>query len=433
MNANLQTPAQATDAEVSLLGAAMSGYRDLPELVDYVKASDFYHPSHGQVWDAIVGLVAAGTQPDPVSVRVALDHAGVRHDPTRLVDMCGLVPLVAQAAFYAEQVVSAAGHRAIQAAGVRLQQIGCTPGDLPAHREQAQQVVDDATTGREKVTVKSMGKVITDVIDAAQEGDTVLLPTGWPDVDRLLGGLAPGRLVVVGARPGVGKSLLGTNLALHFAEVHKRGVLISSLEMPEREVGQRLLAAHARVSLSALQDGTLDEPSWSRVADSYGILADLPITVDDAAEQSVVGIQRAARQARRTHGDLAVIVVDYLQLIQPVSRSGNRAEDLGTISRALKLLARDTGACVVAMVQVNREGTRHSDGRPRMTDIRESGSIEADADQVLLLHQPDDRVPEIEVIVDKNRHRQRGIARLHLQGHYARLLSVQWDPSAAAR
>jgi replicative DNA helicase len=426
----MNEPTQAHDAEIAVLGAAMSGYADMDGLIEILESGDFYRPWHGDVWDAIVRVHRAGNRPDPVSVRLALTAASVKHDPMRLIDLAQAAPAVAQAPYHAQQVVTASGLRAIQEAGTKLQQLGgAEAADLDETREQARQAVDEATRTRGITRARSLADLMPDVIDTAQHGQTSVLGTGWADLDRLIGGLAPGRLVVVGARPGVGKSLMGTNIALHFARHHQHAVLLASLEMPEREVGQRLLAAHAGVNLTGLQMGTTGDGDWQRIASKVGELEALPITVDDAPDQTVTSIRRAARNIQRTRDDLAVIVVDYLQLVRPSDPRVNRAEQIGEISRGLKLLARESGACVVAMAQVNREGTKHSDGRPRQTDLRESGAIEADADQVILLHQPDDALPEIELIVDKNRHGSKGLASLQVQGHYARLVSIEWTPS----
>lgn len=428
----MSDPTTATDAEVSLLGAAMSGYPDLDELLEAVEPQDFYAPFHEETWAAIGRVHHAGNQPDPISVRLALSAAEVKHDPTRLVDFTSLCPTPAQAPYYAEQVTTAAGLRRLQAAGIRVTQLGSAAGaDLEELQEQARQVVDEATRGKVTTRARTVGELLPDALDAAQFGNTGMLGTGWPDLDRFIGGLAPGRLVVFGARPGVGKSLAGTNLALHFAHHHGHAALLASLEMPHREVMHRLLAAHAAVNLTGLQQGTTDEAAWRRLAAKHQELTDLPIHVEDSPNQSVTSIRRTARNVQRVRDDLAIIVVDYLQLVTPptVDRNANEAQKLGEVSRGLKLLARETGACVVAMVQVNREGTRHTDGRPRMTDLRGSGAIEADADQVILMHQPDEAIPELELIVDKNRHGPKGMARLLVQGHYARLDSIEWHPS----
>lgn len=421
----------ARDAEVSLIGAAMSGYHELDTLLEVVEPEDFYQPFHSEVWAAVARVHRAGNQPDPISVRLALASAEVKHDPARLLDFTSMVPLVAQAPYYAQQVAEAAGRRRIQQAGVKVSQLGASTDDLDELREQARQAVDEATRGRTISKARTLADLMPQVIDTAQHGQSSVLSTGWMDLDRIIGGLAPGRLVVVGARPGVGKSVMGTNLALHYAHAHGHAVLLASLEMPETEVGQRLLAAHAGVNLTGLQMGTTDERAWQMIARKTSELEALPITVDDNPGQSVTSIRRAARDVQRTRDDLALIVVDYLQLVRPTDPKANRSEQIGDISRSLKLLARETGACVVAMAQVNREGTKHADGKPRMTDLRESGSIEADADQVILLHHPDEKLPEIEVLVDKNRHGPKGVARLNIQGHYARLVSIEWRATGA--
>lgn len=424
-------PMMANDAEVSLIGAALSGYGQLDEVLEAVDAADFYHPARGEVWNAIGRVHASGAVPDPVSVRVSLDEAGIQHDPILLLTMAQQVPIVSQADYYAEQVLNAAGMRRLQDAGTKVQKLGTSAGSLEDRREQARQVVDEATRGKNLTRARTIADVLPGVLDIAENGQANVLPTGYPDVDRVIGGLAPGRLVIVGARPGVGKSLMGTNLALHFASHHKHAVLLASLEMPEDEVGQRMLAAHAGVNLTTLQNGTVDERSWGRIAERHAELVGMPVSIVDDPSQTVASIRRHARDLQRSRDDLALIVVDYLQLVTTAGSTRNRSEELGEVSRGLKLLARETGACVVAMAQVNREGTKHGDGRPKMSDLRESGSIEADADVVMLLHQPDDEIPEIEVLIDKNRHGPRGMARLQIQGHYARLASVGWSPSSA--
>lgn len=424
-------PAQATDAEESLLGAAMSGYPHLDDLLDIVEPADFYRPLNQEIWAAIGRVHHAGNQPDPISVRVALSvNPPKGFDPIRLLDMVGRQSLlVTQAPYYAELVATTGGMRRIQAAAVKISRIASTPGDLADKREQVRQEIDQATQGRDTRRARTLGDALPEVLDIAQHGQAAMLPTGWADLDRLIGGLAPGRLVVVGARPGVGKSLMGTNLALTFAHRHDHAVLVASLEMPESEVVQRLLACHARVNLTNLQNGTTDDASWNRIAAQHARLAELPITIDDSPSQTVTHIRRRARDVQRQRDDLALIVVDYLQLVATPGATDNRAQALGEVSRGLKLLARETGSCVVAMAQLNRESAKHGGGVPKSADLRESGSIEADADQVILLHQPDDEIPELTVIVDKNRHGPKGQATLLVEGHYASLQSIAWNPS----
>lgn len=421
-------PLHLADAEQSLLGAVLSGFD--PDDLD-VEPEDFYQPLHGDVWAAIRRVRAAGNKPDVVSVRLALADRKPAVDPIWLVDLGGRAPATVSAPYYAEQVAAAAGLRALQDAGARVAEMGSTPGDLEERREAARQAVDEACRGKVATRARSVGELLPAALDAAQHGTGTTLGTGWADIDNLIGGLAPGRLVVFAARPGGGKSVAGTNLALHFAHHHGHAALIASLEMPESEVMARLLSAHARVNLSSLLNATVDEDSWGRLAAKHDELAALPIFVDDSSSLTVQGVRRLARDVQRTRDDLALIVVDYLQLLTPVDRrkGGNRAEEVSAIARGLKQLARETGACVVAMAQVNREGGG-TDG-PRLTDLREGG-IENDADQVLLMHRPDPEAPEVIVDVAKNRHGPMGVRSLLLQGHYARLAPTAWRPAPKA-
>lgn len=431
----ISLPAQAQDAEAAVLGAAMSGFDDIDELLEILTPADFYSPFHEEVWAAIGRVHSAGNKPDPISVRLALSQAEIRHDPIRLIDMAQFAPIVSEAPYYAQQVATASGRRRLQSAGTKVHALGSSASDdLEMLREEARQAIDEATRGKSTTTARTLAEVMPTVLDVAQHGRAKALATGWDDLDRLIGGMAPGRLVIIGARPGVGKSLMGTNLAVHFGHVHKHAVLFASLEMDADEVLQRMLARHARVNLTALMEGRTTEGEWGRIAERASEIDAMPVRILDAPSQTVTSIRREARNFQRVRDDLALIVVDYLQLMKTSEgRTTNRSEALGEVSRGLKLLARETGACVVAMAQVNREGTKHTDGRPRMSDLRESGSIEADADVVILLHQKDDAIPEIEVIVDKNRHGPKGLANLQVQGHYAHLASVQWSPSGGIR
>lgn len=420
-------PLNLADAELSLLGAVLSGFD--PNDVD-IDPEDFYQPLHGDVWAAVQRVRGAGNKADVVSVRLALADRNPPVDPTWLVDVAQRCPIVAQAPYYAERVREAAGLRALAEAGTRLQTLGGSPGDLEERREAARQAVDEACRGRVTTRARSLAELLPDAFDAAQHGTGAVLGTGWADLDRCIGGLAPGRLVVFAARPGGGKSLAGTNLALHFAHHHEHAVLLMSLEMPEREVTNRILAAHARVNLSSLENSTVDEASWGRLAAKNAELSAMPIHIDDSSDVSVQGIRRAARDVQRQRDDLALIVVDYLQLVRPADgrKNGSRAEEVSGISRSLKQLARETGACVVAMAQVNREGA--AEHGPRLTDLREGG-IENDADVVVLLHRPSLDTPEIKGIVAKNRHGPQGEFVLNLVGHYARLANAAWTPSAS--
>lgn len=412
--------ATANDAEISLLGAAMIG-ANIHDLAELVRAGDFYDVRRGAAWSAILRVHAKGTPPDVVTVRAEMEAAGDKCDPVELFRWTELTPGPAAAPHYAQQVADASGRRALIAAGIRITNLGRGAGELAADRELARQSLDEACARNQVSRARHLADVLPAVIDIAENGQPDTLSTPWADVDYFIGGLAPGRMIVVSGLPGGGKSLMGTNLALHVAARHGHAALIASMEMPEVEVGQRLLAAYANVNLKHLVNGTVTEDEWSKVARQHAEMAELPIVIDDTPHQTVQHIRGRARDVQRDRDDLALIVVDYLQLMDTTGGE-NRSQALAATSRELKLMARETGACVVVLAQLNREGKKRD--RPTMSDLAESGATENDADQILLLHRPDREVPEVDVIVDKNRHGATGTRTLHLWGHYAKLASA---------
>lgn len=421
---------QVYDAEVAVLGAVLAGTTGpdgLDGLMATLKPEDFYQPNHEEVWAAIGRVHNSGGRPDPVSVRLALEPKYHRV----LVELMAEGQFIVDPSWHAEKVAGSAGLRRIAGAAARIASMATPERDLSEVREQARAALDEACRGQDVSKARTIADLLPSTLDAAQNGSSAVLPTGWPDIDRSIGGLGPGRLVVFGARPGGGKSLAGTNLALQFAHKHKHSVLLVSLEMPELEVMNRLLSAHALVNLTDLENGTVNEASWDRLAQKANELEAMPVHIVDDSTLSVQGVRRHARDLQRKRDDLALIVVDYLQLLTPDAdqrrKGGNRAEEVSGIARGLKTLARETGACVVAMAQVNREGAKNDDG-PKLTDLREGG-IENDADQVILLHRPDLDQPEIRVSVAKNRHGPQGHSSLQLVGHYAQLASVTWTPT----
>lgn len=417
-------------AERILLGAVLAGQRVEP-LSRIVNPSDFHQPRHEAIWAAILRVVEAGNSVDVASVRLALDHAGAKVDPLYLMELYGEASLTADGSFHAERVVEEARARRLVAAGHAITLAGESRNLTSSEAQDiARTRLDEALADRQRADVIRIGDVLPEVIAIAESGHSPALSTPWPDVDRLIGGMAPGRLVIVGARPGIGKSVMGTNLAHHMAARHEHAVVIVSAEMPRLEVTQRMLAAATSVNLDGLLNGTVDERQWDSIRKHYDAINALPVFVNDESSPSLTSIRSHIQDVRRQREDVALIVVDYLQLLSaPESgRNSSRTEKLGEISRGLKILAREMNACVVAMAQVNREGTK-AGAKPTMSDLRESGSIEADADQVILLHRGDADIPDIEVLVDKNRWGPRGVATLQMAGHYARLGSVSWSPT----
>ena len=254
------------------------------------------------------------------------------------------------------------------------------------------------------------------------------IDTGWVDLDLIVNGLRSGQLIVVGARPSVGKSVVGANVAAAACKTGI-GVHFASLEMTKGEVMRRLFSAHATIDLSKLMNKQLLESDWTRLSEKVGDVRSWPLHVDDTPSQSLAQIRaRAKRTARRM--PLGLIVVDYLQLMSPRDRRAPREQQVGEMSEGLKGLAKELGVPIMALAQLNRGPAERQDKRPQMSDLRESGRIEADADHVWLLHRqdlvdPNSTTGELEVIVAKNRNGMAGrTTTLGFQGHYSRAVNL---------
>lgn len=424
------------DYEKALLGAVLSGFTGFPDLQRIVQTRDLRQMCHQEIWDAAGRVYAAGGTVDPLTVRTSLGEAvktlPADRGPLYLHDLMQACPNVASAGHYAEQVADAAGRRRIREAADWIKQLTEQPRELDEISEDARKRLDDAVLEQNRTRAMRVGDIIPDVLDVAENGSVRGLPTPWPDLDELTRGLKPGRLVVIGARPGVGKSLFGANLAAHVAGRHGHTAYVSSLEMDRLEYTQRILSAEAKVDLTKLDNGHLTETDWTAIARANTALNGWPLVIDDEPRQTVSRIRSRVRDLTRTQ-TVALVVVDYLQMLTPRDARMQKREQIDEATRGLKLLAREMGVCVVAIAALNRASTTRQDGRPTMGDLKESSGIESDADQVILLH-PDQQAPaELHVIVDKHRNGPTGERRLLKQGHYSRLVPLGYlrDRSAS--
>jgi replicative DNA helicase len=251
-------------------------------------------------------------------------------------------------------------------------------------------------------------------------GEVTGVPTGYLDLDDLLLGLQPSNLVVLAARPGCGKTAFALGAAANVAMAMRRPVLFFSMEMGTLELTKRMLAAEARVDARKLQTGKIPEGDWTRISHAVGRLAEAPLFIDDNPHCTVMEMRAKARRTKARHGDLALVVVDYLQLMTPSTsrRTENRQVEVAEISRGLKILARELECPVVALSQLNRQLEYRADKRPMLADLRESGSLEQDADVVVFLYRDEIYNPEsdqrgtAEVIVAKHRNGPTGVTRL---------------------
>lgn len=396
--------------ERSILGAVLSGWRgDLADLA--LTEADFADPNMGAVWDAITRHGR-----DPLTVQQALLDGPLKNRPALIAELVSEACGFGSVEYYAGQIAADADRRGLIACGQRIQQLGTIDRDPEDLIEEARTLLDQAPR-RVNGTVTTMTEVLADAIDGIEHPEK---GTPWPwDVNDLLMPLSAGRLYIVAGRPGMGKSLIGQGLAVDFARRHLP-VAFASLEMSRRELGQRMLAQVGTVNIGRMARGEIGETDWERVRTATTHLGQLPIHVDDTPTQTVAHIRRHARDVKRRHS-LGLIVVDYLQLVTARDSRAPRHEQVAEMSRSLKLLARDLEVPVVALAQLNRASVSRSDKRPAMSDLRESGAIEADADAVILLHQDLDIPGELLLIADKQRNGPKGDRSLLIAGHYSRI------------
>ncbi|NCV77342.1 MAG: replicative DNA helicase, partial [Actinobacteria bacterium] len=360
-----RTPPQDLVAEQSVLGGMLLSKDAIGEVVEVLRSRDFYRPAHELIFDVIIDLYGHGEPADPA----------------------------ANAGYYAKIVRERAIARRLVEAGTKIVQLGyAAEGEVDSIVDMAEQEVYQVTerrVGEDFVQLNTLIPAALDQIEKIQSGELAEgVMTGFKDLDQLTNGFHPGNMIVIAARPAVGKSTLGLDIARH-ASIHNGDCsVIFSLEMSRSEITMRMLSAEARVALNNIRSGTLSDEEWSRLARRMGEINDAPLFIDDSANLSMMEIRAKARRLKQRH-DLKLVVIDYLQLMTSGKRVENRQQEVSEFSRQLKLLAKELNVPVVAISQLNRSPEQRSDKKPLLSDLRESGSIEQDADVVILLHRDD--------------------------------------------
>lgn len=435
-----RTPLHNIEAERAVLGSLMTMPRLMDELAEHLDGGDFYQPRHEAIWSAAVAVHASGRRPDMLTIgkELGADELARVGGQMYLMDLTApevtLAP--AQAPYYAKLVRDAAiGRRLIEATTAIRQRVESAE-DIRAAAEDARRIIDQAASEAATVdTGTDVAALSLRTLEALDSEVDAGIATGWSDLDEYVNGLRPGQLAVVGARPSVGKSVIAANVAANAARAGV-GVHFASLEMTRDEVMKRLLSAHCTVNLGHLMNHRLTERDWQQLHDLGGQVRSWPMWIDDQPSQSLLQLRARARSTARRL-PLGLIVVDYLQLMAPRDRRVPREQQVGELSEGLKGLAKELGVPVLALAQVNRGSADRTDKRPVMSDLRESGRIEADADHVWLLHRqdlvdPNSTTGEIEVHVAKNRNGTSGqTVRLMFQGQYSRATLRAYDPGRA--
>jgi replicative DNA helicase len=436
-----RTPPQDLAAEQSVLGGMLLSKDAIADVVEIIRERDFYRPAHELIYDAIIDLYGRGEPADPVTVAAELTKRG---DIARaggapyLHTLISSVPTAANASYYAKIVREHAIMRRLVEAGTKIVQIGYTPeSDVDEAVDQAQAAVYEVTERRANEDYIKLSDLLPEALDEIErisqgvEGEGVF--TGFRDLDALTNGFHPGNMIVLAARPAVGKSTLGLDIVRNAAIHNGDCAAIFSLEMSRSEITMRMLSAEARVGLHNIRSGSLSDEDWQRLARRMGEISQAPLFIDDSPNLSLMEIRAKARRLKQRH-DLKIIVIDYLQLMTSGKRVENRQQEVSEFSRNLKLLAKELNVPVVAISQLNRSPEQRSDKRPMLSDLRESGSIEQDADVVILLHRDDlydnnSRSGEADLIVAKHRNGPTRTITVSAQLHFSRFTDMAPTPS----
>src|SRR6266508_804072 len=382
----------------------------------------------------VLELYSHGQAVDPVTVAEELRRSG------QLADVGGApfvhtlvssVPTAANAGHYARIVKEAGILRLLIDVGTRIVQLGYeTPQDTERAVDEAESLVYRVAQGRVTEDYQSLREVLTSTLESIERlhedrRELTGVPSGFPELDRLTSGFQNSNLVIVAARPAVGKSALGLDIARHASVRAAVPTVVFSLEMSTTELVQRLMCAECSVDMQRLRTGRMEDSDWTRLTRSLGKLAEAPLFIDDSAALTMMELRAKCRRLKQRHG-LGLVIVDYLQLMQPSKRVESRQQEVSEISRALKLLAKELAVPVIAISQLSRQTEARSDKKPMLSDLRESGALEQDADMVMFIYREDlydpesPRKGEADLIVAKHRNGPTDTVTVTFQGQYSR-------------
>ncbi len=425
-------------AEQSAIGGMLLSKDAVADVIETVRGMDFYIPKHETIFEAVMNLYSHGEPTDVIAVTDELTKTG---ELTRaggaeyLHTLTALVPTAANAGFYASIVAEKAVLRRLVEAGTRIVQMGyASEGEVVDLVNNAQAEIYAVTGGVESEDFVPLTEAVTTAIDEIEtamgrDGKMVGVPTGFAELDDLTNGLHPGQLIILAARPALGKSTLGLDFARSAAIKNDMPTIIFSLEMGRSEIAMRLLSAEASVPLQHMRKGTVHTNDWTTIASTRGRINDAPLYIDDSPNMTLVEIRAKCRRLKQRVG-LKMVIIDYLQLMTSGKKVESRQQEVSEFSRALKLLAKELSVPVIAISQLNRGPEQRADKKPALSDLRESGSLEQDADMVVLLHREDayeresPRAGEADFIIAKHRNGPTGKVTVAFQGHYSRFVDM---------
>lgn len=440
----LRVPPHSIEAEQAVLGGLMLAPDSWDRVADRLVEEDFYRREHRLIFRAIGDLSARGMPYDAVTLGDWFQTQGLDEmvgGAAYVVELANSTPSAANISAYADIVRDRSVLRQLIDAGTRIagdafQPAGRQTTELVEEAERSVfRIAEAGARGRKGFT--SMREAVRDAFQILHEryenrGAVTGLPTGFTDLDELTAGLQNSDLIIVAARPAMGKTAFSMNMAENVALRTKKAVAVFSMEMPASQLAFRLIASLGRIDQKHLRTGDLEEEEWPRVTNAIALLSEARIFIDDTPALSPGELRSKARRLKREH-DLGLIVIDYLQLMQVPGNRENRATEISEISRNLKALAKELNVPVVALSQLNRSLEQRTDKRPLMADLRESGAIEQDADVIMFIYRDEYYHPEsqekglAEIIIGKQRNGPTGVVKLAFLGKYTKFENLAHD------
>jgi replicative DNA helicase len=434
-------PPQNLEAEESVLGAMMLSPGAIGAVSEVLDAGDFYRESHAKVYRAALSLYAKGEPVDAITLVDELEERGELEGvggKARIHELAALVPATSNAAHYARIVHEMATLRGLIRAGSEIQRLGFErPGETTDLVDRSEQLIFEIAQARvssEFTHIESLLKESFEQITKLYESGVDITGTasGFRELDKITSGFQPGQLIILAARPSMGKSALGLCMAANIGVRSETPVALFTLEMSKAEVTQRLMCSEGKVESQRLRSGKLAVDDWPRLTAACDKLSKAPIYVDDTGSITMMELRSKARRLKSKHPNLGLIIVDYLQLMTSGGVAENRVQEVSQISRQLKVLARDLETPILAMSQLSRAVEQRTDKRPLLSDLRESGAIEQDADMVMFVYRDEyyngdesDQQGLAEVILAKNRNGPTGAEKLAFLKRFAKFADLQ--------
>jgi replicative DNA helicase len=408
-------PPHSLEAEESVLGSMLLSQEAIADVLEILTPKDFYKETHGIIFQAALSLYASGEPVDPLTVAESLRAQGNLEkvgDRSYILNLMSSVPTAANARYYAEVVSRLATYRRLISAAGKVAAVGYrAPEELAEALDEAEDAVFNVAQRERRESIKPLKDLMEQTWEEFEQiadgTATTGILSGFSRLDELTQGFHPSDLIIIAARPSMGKTSLALNIAEHVAIRERLPLAIFSLEMSAKEVTKRMLCSRARVNSQRLKTSFKDDDVWQRLSEAAGELTAASIFIDDNADIGIMELRSKLRRLKAQH-DIGMVIVDYIQLMGADRRQENRVQEIASISRGLKIIGRDFNIPVIAVSQLSREPEKHN-RPPILSDLRESGAIEQDADLILFIHRKE--------IYDPHNDELKGRASINLAKH----------------